>query len=203
MKTDGVDVNSDKLVQGLQDAINGKEPRLSEEEMKKLIVDLRKRTGEAQMKKFQEAAVKNGEESAKFLEGNKKKEGIKTTASGLQYKVLKDGDGVTPGPEDLVTVNYRGMFTDGKEFDSSYSRGEPAKFQPNGVIKGWAEALSMMKAGSKWEVFVPPDLAYGKNGIGNRIPPNTVLVFDIELLSVDKGNKTDQQSGEKETSQAK
>ncbi len=203
MKADGVEVNSDKLIQGLQDAIKGNEPRLKEEEMKKLIVDLRTKTREAQMKKFRELAVKNGEESAKFLEVNKKKEGVKTTQSGLQYKVLKEGDGITPGPEDMVTVNYRGMFTDGKEFDSSYTKGEPAKFQANGVIKGWVEALSMMKAGSKWQIFVPPDLAYGKNGVGNRIPPNTVLEFEIELLSVEKGDKASQQSGEKGTSQAK
>jgi FKBP-type peptidyl-prolyl cis-trans isomerase FklB len=195
MKTDGVEVDFERLIQGLQDAINKKEPRVSEEEMRKLIVDLKKRSREVQMRNFQEQIVKNAEESEKFLEENRKKEGIKTTESGLQYKVLKEGDGITPGPEDFVRVNYRGTFIDGKEFDSSYAKGEPQKFQTDGVIKGWTEAMQMMRVGSKWQLFVPPDLAYGKGGLGQRIPPNKVLVFEIELLAVEKGDKADQQPG--------
>jgi FKBP-type peptidyl-prolyl cis-trans isomerase FklB len=193
MKADGVEVNFERLLEGLQDAVNQKEPRLKEEEMRKLIVDLKKRAREAQLRKLQEQTVKNAQESEKFLEENKRKEGIKVTASGLQYRVLKEGRGPAPGPEDFVKVNYRGTFIDGSEFDSSYSKGEPARVQTDGVIKGWTEALQMMKTGSKWQLFVPPELAYGRGGLGQRIPPNKVLVFDMELLAVEKGEKADKQ----------
>jgi len=191
IKTDGVEINFDKLVQGLQDAVNEQEPLLSNEEMRTLIVALKEKAREVQMQKFREAVVKNAEESAKFLEENGKKEGIKTTDSGLQYKILKEGEGEIPQEEDFVTVHYRGTLLDGTEFDSSYSRGEPQKFQTDGVIKGWTEALQMMKEGSKWEIFVPPDLAYGKGGMHPQIPPNSVLVFEIELLSIDKDQETE------------
>jgi len=191
MKNDGVEVNFDKLVQGLQDAVNEQEPLLSDEEMRSLIVALKEKARAVQMQKFQEAIVKNAEESAKFLEENAKKEGIKTTDSGLQYKILKEGEGEIPQEEDFVTVHYRGTLLDGTEFDSSYSRGEPQKFQTDGVIKGWTEALQLMKEGSKWEIFVPPDLAYGKGGMPPKIPPNSVLVFEIELLSIDKKQETE------------
>jgi len=194
MKTDGVEVNFDRLVQGLQEAINQKEPRLKEEEMRKLVVDLRKKTREDQMRKIQEVIVKNAQESEKFLAENKKLKGVKVTASGLQYKVLREGKGTVPKPQDFVKVDYRGTFIDGKEFDSSYAKGEPIRVQADGVIKGWTEALSMMKVGSKWQLFVPPDLAYGKNGMGQVIPPNKVLVFDMELLTIEKADKAAQQS---------
>ncbi len=154
--------------------------------MRKLIVDLRKKAREAQQRNLQELIVKNAQESEKFLAENRKKEGVKVTASGLQYRVLREGDGATPKPEDFVKVNYRGTFIDGKEFDSSYKKGEPARVQADGVIKGWTEALSMMKVGSKWQLFVPPELAYGRGGLGQRIPPNKVLVFEMELLAVEK-----------------
>jgi FKBP-type peptidyl-prolyl cis-trans isomerase FklB len=188
MKTDGVEVDFDRLTQGLQDAINSREPRLTTDEMRKLIVDLKKKSREVQMRKLQEQALKNAQESEKFLEENKKKDGVKTTESGLQYRVLKEGSGVIPKPEDFVKVNYRGAFIDGKEFDSSYKKGEPIRIQADAVIKGWTEALQMMKAGSKWKIFVPPDLAYGRSGMPGRIPPDKVLVFDMELLSVEKGD---------------
>ena len=194
MKTDGVQVDFERLVQGLRDAVNNKESRLSMEEMRTLIVDLKKRAREIQMRKIQEQIVENAKESEKFLEENKKKEGIKTTKSGLQYKVLKEGDGVSPGPKDFVTVNYRGTLIDGKEFDSSYEKGEPIRVQVDRVIKGWTEALPMMKTGAKWELYVPPDLAYGRTGFGGKIPPNKVLVFEMELISVDEGDKAAQPS---------
>jgi len=195
MKADGVDVDFDKLVQGLQDAVNNKEPLLSTEEMRSLIVDLKKKARAEQMRKIQEQIVANAKESEKFLAENKQKEGVKTTASGLQYKVLKEGDGISPAPEDFVKVHYRGTFIDGTEFDSSYAKGEPIRVQADGVIKGWTEALPMMKTGSKWQLFVPPDLAYGRGGLGQKIPPNKVLVFEMELLAVEKGDKAAQQSG--------
>ncbi len=194
MKSDGVEVDFEKLILGLRDSIDGKEPRLSEEEMKKLIVDRKKSAREVEMRKFQELMVRNAEESEKFLEENKKKKGIKTTESGLQYKVLKEGKGITPKPQDMVTVNYRGMFMDGKEFDSSYTKGEPMTVKTDSVIKGWTEALQMMKKGSKWQLFVPPHLAYGRGGLGTSIPPNKVLMFEIELLEIKKGENADTQS---------
>jgi FKBP-type peptidyl-prolyl cis-trans isomerase FklB len=194
VKTDGVEVNFERLILGLEDAIKQREPRLAQEEMKKLIADLRKRTREAQLRKVQEQTVKNAKESEKFLDENKKKEGVKVTESGLQYRVLKEGDGITPKAEDFVKVNYRGTFIDDKEFDSSYAKGEPARVQVDGVIKGWTEALQMMKVGSKWQLFVPPELAYGRGGLGQRIPPNKVLVFEMELLAVETGDKADQHS---------
>lgn len=188
VKNDEVEVEFEHLVQGLHDALASKEPRLTMDAMKKLIVDLRKRARETALKRQQELTVRNAEESEKFLVENGRKEGVKTTESGLQYKVLRAGDGDAPGPDDTVRVNYRGMFADGGEFDSSYAKGEPHTVRADGVIKGWTEALQMMRAGSKWQIFVPPHLAYGRSGLGQKIPPNKVLVFEIELLSID--NKT-------------
>jgi FKBP-type peptidyl-prolyl cis-trans isomerase FklB len=185
IKNDQVEVDFNKLVQGLNDAINEKEPLLTNEEMRSLIVARREKAREEQMQKLLEIRAKNAEEATTFLKENGQKEGIKTTESGLQYKVLQEGDGVTPKEDDTVTVHYRGTFIDGKEFDSSYSRGEPQTFQANGVIKGWTEALQMMKVGSKWQIFVPPSLAYGRGGLGTTIPPNKLLIFEIELLSVE------------------
>jgi FKBP-type peptidyl-prolyl cis-trans isomerase len=201
MKVDGVEVDSERLIQGLQDAINDREPRLSTEEMRKLIVDLKKRSREVEMRKMQEQIVQNAQESKNFLAENKKREGIKATESGLQYKVLREGTGATPRPGDFVKVNYRGTFIDGKEFDSSYAKGEPQKVQTDGVIKGWTEALPMMKVGSKWQLFVPPELAYGRSGLPNRIPPNKALIFEIELLGVEKGDKTEQKPSAAQTGQ--
>ncbi|MRR55009.1 MAG: FKBP-type peptidyl-prolyl cis-trans isomerase [Deltaproteobacteria bacterium] len=189
IKNGGLEADYAKLVQGMRDAIEGKKPRLSLDEMKTQVAALKKRAREYELRKIQEQIVRNAEESEKFLGANKKKTGIRTTESGLQYKILKEGDGNTPTPEDWVRVNYRGTFTDGKEFDSSYARGEPQTVQADGVIKGWTEALQMMKAGSKWQIFVPPHLAYGRGGLGQKIPPNTVLVFELELLSIEKEEK--------------
>ncbi len=193
MKTDGVEVNFDMLSQGLRDAIDGKEPRLTTGEMKKLIVDLKKKAREAEMRRIQEQIVSNARESEQFLEENRTKQGIITTESGLQYRVLREGDGTRPQSEDFVRVNYRGRFIDGREFDSSYVKGEPVRIQADGVIKGWTEALAMMKEGAKWELFVPPHLAYGRGGLGQRIPPNKVLVFDVELVAVEKPDRADGQ----------
>lgn len=186
MKMDGVDVDSDALIKGLLDAIGGKEPRLANEEMRKLIVDLKKRSREAQMRKLQEQSAKNLTDGLKFLEENAGKEGVKVTESGLQYKVIREGDGSLPKAEDRVTVHYRGTLLNGKEFDSSYARNKPETFDVDGIIKGWTEALQLMKVGSKWQLFIPPDLAYGKGGMGEKIPSNSVLIFDVELLGIEK-----------------
>src|SRR5207302_2469157 len=131
-----------------------------------------------------ETAQKNGAEAEKFLAANKTKEGVKATESGLQYKALKEGGGAQPKSSDTVTVNYRGTLIDGTEFDSSYKRGQPATFPVSGVIKGWTEALQMMKVGSKYQLFIPAKLAYGERAIGPDIGPNSTLIFEVELLDV-------------------
>jgi FKBP-type peptidyl-prolyl cis-trans isomerase FklB len=123
-------------------------------------------------------------EGADFLAANKTKDGVVVLPSGLQYKVVTAGTGAKPGPTDTVVCNYRGTMIDGSEFDSSYKRGQPASFPVNGVIKGWTEALQLMAVGSKWQLFIPPDLAYGERGAGGVIGPNATLVFDVELLSI-------------------
>jgi FKBP-type peptidyl-prolyl cis-trans isomerase FklB len=132
--------------------------------------------------KQKEAGEKNKTEGTKFLEENKKKEGVKTTASGLQYKVLKEGNGAQPKATDTVTVNYRGTLINGTEFDSSYKRGQPATFPVNGVIKGWTEALQLMKVGSKYQLFIPSNLAYGERAVSPDLAANSTLIFEVELM---------------------
>jgi FKBP-type peptidyl-prolyl cis-trans isomerase FklB len=172
-----VDVNPDLLAAGIKDAIAGK-PQLTQDQVKDVMAQFEK-----DMEQKQKAAgEKNKTEGAKFLEENKKKQGVKTTASGLQYKVEKEGTGAQPKPTDMVTVNYRGTLIDGTEFDSSYKRGQPATFPVNGVIKGWTEALQLMKVGSKYQVFVPANLAYGERSVSPELGPNATLIFEVELL---------------------
>src|SRR5713101_1977249 len=183
-----VDINPDVLAAGIKDALAGK-PQLTQDQVKDVMTQFEK-----DMEQKQKAAgEKNKADGAKFLEENKKKEGVKTTASGLQYKVEKEGTGPQPKATDMVTVNYRGTLIDGKtEFDSSYKRGQPATFPVNGVIKGWTEGLQLMPVGSKWQLFVPSALAYGEPGNGRGIGPDTTLIFEVELLSVQEKPKTDQ-----------
>jgi len=174
-----VDINPDLLVAGIKDAIAGK-PQLTQDQVKDVMTQFEK-----DMEQKQKAAgEKNKADGTKFLEENKKKEGVKTTASGLEYKVLKEGTGAQPKATDMVTVNYRGTLIDGTEFDSSYKRGQPATFPLNGVIKGWTEGLQLMKAGSKYQFFVPSNLAYGERAVGAEIAPNATLIFEVELLEV-------------------
>jgi len=186
MKYDGAEVDYDYLFKGLLDATDGNDPLLSKNEMRSILVDLKKNAREYKLRKIQETIVRNAEEAKAFLEENSLREGIKTTDSGLQYKILKEGSGATPTLADMVKVHYRGMFTDGTEFDNSYDKGKPQTFQTDGVIKGWTEALQMMKERSKWQLYVPPELAYGRTGLEGTIPPNKVLVFEIELISIEK-----------------
>jgi len=167
-----VEPNPEVLIAGIKDAIAGK-PQLTPDQIKEVMTKLEKATGE-----------KNKTEGAKFLEENKKKSGVKTTASGLQYKVEKEGTGAQPKPTDMVTVNYRATLIDGSEFDSSYKRGQPATFPVNGVIKGWTEALQLMRVGSKYQLFVPSNLAYGERAVGAQIGPNSTLIFEVELLAI-------------------
>jgi FKBP-type peptidyl-prolyl cis-trans isomerase len=183
------DLDAKILSAAIQDALSGKESRLSDEEMRAAVASLQQRTVAAMQASMKEQAQKNLAEGEKFLAENKTKEGVKTTDSGLQYKVLKEGEGSSPKVGDTVTVHYRGTFVDGTEFDSSYQRGEPATFPLTGVIPGWTEALQLMKKGSKWELYIPADLAYGERGAGNRIPPNSTLIFEVELLSMEEASK--------------
>ena len=183
MKLQGVDINPEVYTSGMRDALGGMNPPLSQEEMQKTVSDLQQRVMAGRQKESKEVAGKNLAEGKAFLEENKKKEGVKTLASGLQYKVLIEGSGKTPKATDEVTVNYKGTFINGTEFDSSYKRGKPATFPVDKVIRGWTEALQLMKEGSKWQLFIPPELAYGDRGAG-PIPPNSTLIFEVELISV-------------------
>jgi FKBP-type peptidyl-prolyl cis-trans isomerase FklB len=179
-KKQGQDLNPDALLAGVKDALSGKQPALSEAEMKQTMEAWSKQMEEKQ----KTAGEKNSVDGAKFLAENKKKDGVKTTASGLQYKVMKEGTGAKPKESDTVSVNYRGTLINGTEFDSSYKRGQPATFPVNGVIKGWTEALQLMKAGSKYQLFIPSELAYGARAVGPDIAPNSTLIFEVELLQV-------------------
>jgi FKBP-type peptidyl-prolyl cis-trans isomerase len=183
------DLDANVLSAAIRDALSGKESRLSDEEMRAVLANLREKTVASMQASIKEQAQKNLAEGDKFLAENKTKEGVKTTASGLQYRVIEEGEGPSPKAGDTVTVHYRGTFVDGTEFDSSYQRGEPATFPLTGVIPGWTEALQLMKKGSKWVLFIPSELAYGERGAGNRIPPNSTLIFEVELISYQKTPK--------------
>jgi FKBP-type peptidyl-prolyl cis-trans isomerase FklB len=174
-----VDINPDILAAGIKDALAGK-PQITPDQVKEIMAQFEKDMEQKQ----KQAGEKNKTDGAKFLEENKKKPGIKTTASGLEYKSIKEGTGAQPKATDTVTVNYRGTLIDGTEFDSSYKRGQPATFPLNGVIKGWTEALQLMKAGSKYQLFVPSDLAYGERSVSPEIGPNATLIFEVELVDV-------------------
>jgi FKBP-type peptidyl-prolyl cis-trans isomerase FklB len=171
-----VEVNPDVLAAGIRDAIAGK-PQLTTDQVKDVMAQFEKDMEQKQ----KQAGEKNKTDGAKFLEDNKKKPGIKTTGSGLQYKVEKEGTGTPPKATDTVKVNYRGTLIDGTEFDSSYKRGQPATFPVNGVIKGWTEALQLMKVGSKYQLWIPSNLAYGERSVSPELGPNATLIFEVEL----------------------
>jgi len=182
-----MEINSDVLAAGLKDGLSGAKPLLSPEEVRQVMTQFSKDMREKTAVANKEAADKNTKEGEKFLAENKAKPGVKTTASGLQYKVEKEGSGTPPKETDTVEVNYRGTLIDGTEFDRSYKRGEPATFPVNRVIKGWTEALQLMKPGAKYQLFIPSNLAYGPGGTGGYIGPNSTLIFEVELLSVKPG----------------
>jgi FKBP-type peptidyl-prolyl cis-trans isomerase FklB len=177
-------VDTASLARGLRDAILGNKPLLTDDQIHALLAQLQS----AMNTKAQAANQAIGEENLKkgeeFLAANKAKEGVVTTPSGLQYKVLTKGTGPKPAASDTVVCDYRGTLIDGKEFDSSYKRGQSATFPVSGVIKGWTEALQMMPVGSKWELYIPPELAYGGRGAGPDIGPNSTLIFQVELHSI-------------------
>ena len=180
MKQQGLDADFDMILKGMKDGAAGT-PALTDEEMQQAMMELQKEM----QGKAAELGTKSKKEGEEFLAANKSKEGVKTTPSGLQYKVLKEGKGPKPKATDTVKVHYRGTLLNGTEFDSSYKRGEPVEFALDQVIKGWTEGLQLMPVGSKYEFWIPSQLAYGEPG--NRgIPPNSTLVFEVELLDIVK-----------------
>ncbi|OGQ48498.1 MAG: hypothetical protein A2W63_03380 [Deltaproteobacteria bacterium RIFCSPLOWO2_02_44_9] len=185
-KNQSMDVDVDLIAKGIKDALSGGKLLMTEKEIKETITALQKDMMAKQAERMKVVAEKNRKEGEAFLADNKKKEGVKTTPSGLQYKVIKDGNGPTPKMADTVTVNYRGTLINGTEFDSSYKREEPATFPVNSVIPGWTEAMQMMKVGAKWHLFVPANLAYGEQGAGPQIGPNSTLIFEVELTAINK-----------------
>lgn len=191
-KEQSIAINEKAFLKGVRDGQSQKDALMNDEEIRETLLGLQNELVEKQKAETKKMSMKNKAEGEKFLAENKKRDGIQTLPSGLQYRVVKKGNGSEkPGPTDTVTTHYRGKLIDGTEFDSSYSRGEPVSFTVNGVIPGWTEALQMMSPGAKWELYIPADLAYGEQGIGNIIPPNSALTFEVELLSIEKDKKAE------------
>jgi len=185
-KTQNIDVDPAIVAAAMRDLMNDAEPKLNEEQSQQVWMAYQQELMAKQQQEREESGVKNKEVGQKWLEENKKKDGVQVTASGLQYKVITMGEGATPTKDDKVKVHYRGKLIDGKQFDSSYDRGEPAVFPVTGVIPGWTEVLQLMPVGSKWEVYIPSELGYGERGAGQDIGPHATLIFDLELLGIEK-----------------
>lgn len=181
---DSVDIDLNLLLQGMKNGLAGGPTLMTDQEAQAAVAELQNSLRKKQEEKAQAAGETNKKEGDAFLAANKTKDGVVALPSGLQYKVLKAGTGPKPTATDSVVCNYRGTLINGTEFDSSYKRGEPATFPVNGVIKGWTEALQLMPVGSKWQLFVPSDLAYGARGAGSDIGPNETLIFEVELMSI-------------------
>lgn len=181
---DAVDVDPAILARGLKDALAGGKTQMTDDEVKAALTALQMDMKKKQEEKIQMVGEMNKKTGEEFLAANKSKDGVVTLPSGLQYKILKEGTGPKPTPTDSVVVNYKGTLIDKTEFDSSYKRGEPATIPVSGVIKGWTEALQLMPAGSKWELYIPSDLAYGPRAASAEIGPNSTLLFEVELLSI-------------------
>ena len=184
LKQNEIQANTDLLTQGLRDALSGAKGMLSDEEMQATMQEFQQKVMAAQEAKQAALGAKNKTEGEAFLAKNKARAGVKTTASGLQYEVLKEGTGPAPKPTDTVTVNYVGTLMDGTKFDSSYDRNQPATFVLNQVIPGWTEGVQLMKVGSKYKFYIPAALGYGEKGAGGVIGPNAPLVFEVELVSI-------------------
>jgi FKBP-type peptidyl-prolyl cis-trans isomerase FklB len=180
----GFDVDPDVFCQSFKEAFSGQKPKMSVGEMQLIIQQFQTSMQEKQQQASQASASANLEQGKAFLAENKGREGVVETASGLQYRVITEGTGKKPNADDTVETHYEGKTLDGEIFDSSYKRGQTATFPLNGVIKGWTEALQLMSEGSKYELFIPSDLAYGSAGSGGAIEPNATLVFTVELINV-------------------
>jgi FKBP-type peptidyl-prolyl cis-trans isomerase len=185
LKKQAVDVDPDLLARGIKDAVSGTKPLLTDAEVQEVLTAFQKEMVAKQQQENAQLGDKNKKEGTAFLAANKTKEGVKTLPSGLQYKVIKQGTGPKPKDTDTVKANYKGSLVDGTVFDSSEQHGGPATLRVNGVIKGWTEALQLMEVGSKWQLFVPAELAYGERGAGEVIGPNATLVFEVELVSIE------------------
>jgi FKBP-type peptidyl-prolyl cis-trans isomerase FklB len=184
-KEKGLELDADTFARAVKDVLTGKPLAMTESDMRAALETFR----EELMEKQRQLAEKNKKEGEDFLKANAKKKGVKTLPSGLQYKVITAGKGKSPTAEDTVVANYRGTLINGEEFDSSYKRGQPATFPLRGVIKGWQEALPLMKEGAKWQIFVPSQLGYGPNSPSPAIGPNATLIFEIELVSIKEATK--------------
>ncbi len=189
MKRDGLEIDQKAFAQGIRDGLEGKEPLLSQQQRQEAINKLRQQVMQKRARELKAQAAKNQKAGAAFVARYQKKPGVKKTKSGLYYRVLKAGKGPRPTLDDVVTVHYLGKNIDGSEFDSSYQRKKPATFPVKGVIKGWREALTKMRVGDKWELVVPPQLAYGSRGAPPRIGPDATLIFEVELLKVQKADQ--------------
>ena len=197
MKKQSVPVDADLLARGLKDSMAGGKTLLTEDEARAVLTEMQNELRKQQEAKAKQLGEDNKKEGAEFLATNKAKENVVTLPSGLQYKIMQPGTGPKPAASDTVTVNYRGTLINGSEFDSSYKRGQPATFPVTGVIKGWTEALQLMPVGSKWQLFIPADLAYGERGAGSNIGPNATLIFEVELISIKQPDQTQEKAPEK------
>jgi FKBP-type peptidyl-prolyl cis-trans isomerase len=186
LKAEGIELEMDAFSTGITDMMEGNKPKIDQATAQKLVQDYQQK----KQAKMAETAAKKQKQADAFLAKNAKEKGVVVTATGLQYKVLEQGKGKSPTSEDKVVAHYTGKLLDGTVFDSSVERGEPATFPVSGVIKGWQEALPMMKEGAKWQLVIPANLAYGDRGIGNIIGPNETLMFDIELVAIETADAT-------------
>jgi FKBP-type peptidyl-prolyl cis-trans isomerase FklB len=194
-KLQGVEMEPELVIRGIQDALSGATPLMTPEDMRMTMGELGNRIAAERTREKYMAKIRAEKENLDFLITNAQKEGVITTPSGLQYRIIEPGTGRTPKATDTVTVNYRGTLIDGREFDSSYRRGQPATFRVDGVIAGWTEALQLMKEGAKWQLFIPQTLAYGEKGPLR----DKTLIFDVELLSVGKSEPAAAEPGTAKT----
>jgi FKBP-type peptidyl-prolyl cis-trans isomerase FklB len=186
MAREGLDLDPDLIARGIKDVVGKKKALLSDEQVEETMIAFQEEATARQAERRAALAEKNREEGRKFLGANAKKPGVKSLPSGLQYEVIEAGTRPMPKATDTVRTHYRGTLLDGTEFDSSHRRGEPAEFTLSRVIKGWTEALQLMRVGAKWRLFIPAELAYGERGAGDDIGPNATLVFEIELISIEE-----------------
>ncbi len=184
LASDGIAVDEQALDQGIRDALSSSRPLLSEVEIRETLESLDRRIAELQKQRWEQLARQNKKEGPAFLANSRLQQGVVTLPSGLQYRVIKSGNGPKPRITDVVRTHYRGKLIDGTEFDSSFSRGQPAEFPVSGVIRGWTEALLMMRVSDKWQLFVPAALAYGPRGVEPVIGPHAVLIYEVELLGI-------------------
>ncbi len=196
-KRSEMDINAELFMKGLKDGLKGTDFLMTDEEFKTTMQAFQQEMMTKQQEKMKKEAEAEKVKGKAWLDENAKKEGVKVLPSGLQYKVIKEGTGEQPQPEDTVEVNYVGTLTDGTEFDSSIKRGQPAKFQLNRVIKGWTEGVGLMKKGAKYQLFIPSDLAYGDRAAGDKIKPGSTLVFEVDLLNIEKAPAGDKPATKK------